>query len=118
MTTINLIKELNAKIDNFEKKLEEQKELLQKLISVNNLLIKEIIIKKISSKNNIPDGYRLLTYDEANRHIDKIKPLLDEWDICKITKPYLVNGSGYGYRVYESNIEGYNNTGHKLIINT
>ena len=116
MSTINLIYDLREKIELLTKQLEEQNKFIEKIIKVNNLQTNEIIIKKLLINDNIPDGYKILSYDEAKRHIDKIKNIIDEWDICQLNKPYLINGSGYGYKLYETNIDDYNSKGHKLII--
>ena len=47
----------------------------------------------------IPQGWRLLTKDEASTHKQDITPLLSTWTIAKLRGGWKIDGSGYGNKI-------------------
>lgn len=115
-------KELKVEIKKYQKILDNmfilQYENSEKIKNIEDLFSdnNEIIIKKVSSKTNINKNYRFISYNEANNNIDTIKKILGEWDIAQIEYPFLVNGSGYGNRIYATEKKDWDSKGHRLIV--
>ena len=47
----------------------------------------------------MPSGWRLVNKSEARINKERIKPLLEQWTIAKLSGGWKIMGSGYGYKI-------------------
>ena len=59
-------------------------------------------------------GWKLVTEDDFNTHREKIKELINRWDMVQIDGDRKIVGSGYGYGVEKRG--GARDEGHSLIV--
>lgn len=114
VTNDKIIKEIT------ENKIIDKEVTYDEIINKNhdNLVDKNILdinIMKIMADESIPNGYKLITVVEALENINILKKKLGMWDIAQLEHPYLINGNGYGNKIYETDEDDYANKGHKII---
>lgn len=63
-----------------------------------NLMSLEVAV--IDLKQKIPEGWRVMTYEEGQAMKYELYPLLDQWSIVAFDRGRL-DGKGYGYRFME-----------------